>query len=487
MSIELIGVLTILVGGLAFALGPGFAFSIFIPSTLLGSAAAIIVGGATIQPAHLMLGFVALALLNRATPWSTALRSIVFPKAGFWLLLSAIYGVASAFLFPRLFAGMTDINAIGATEYGPSLLLVPLGPTSGNLTQSIYLLADVLCFVLTVTYASNAKGFATITLALTTYCAANIAFAVLDVVTYSTGTDGLLQFMRNSTYQLHVETVFSGLKRIIGSFTEAASFAYASLGVLGFTGRLWLAGYKPRLMGSLCLISTILLALSTSSTAYAATPVVLTYLYLGALLRTLRGRVTSSTFTFVLFAPLCLITIGCALILIPSVGNALFDFLDVLLFNKGSSLSGIERGQWNSTALQNLVDTFGLGGGLGSIRASSFPIAVMSNIGIIGGLAVAIFLFLVLFSHSTSVGVERDIQIAAKAACFSLLVGATISGTLVDLGLPFFVFAALASVPCKTSFGDALPSTLRRIPTSVRVAGFATHLRRALVPSHSAR
>jgi len=49
---------------------------------------------------------------------------------------------------------------------------------------------------------------------------------------------------------------------------------------------------------------------------------------------------------------------------------------------------------------------------------------------------------------------------AAKSACFALLIVATVSGALVDLGLPFFIFAALAcSRPVEATFSATLPQS----------------------------
>ena len=113
----------------------------------------------------------------------------------------------------------------------------------------------------------------------------NVLFAFLDLVTYATGTQWLLEFIRNAQYSLHIEEQISGLKRIVGSFTEASAFARSTLGALGFTGTLWLCGRRPALTGTLALASLALVVLSTSSTGLAGTLPVLLILYATALLR----------------------------------------------------------------------------------------------------------------------------------------------------------------------------------------------------------
>jgi hypothetical protein len=121
--------------------------------------------------------------------------------------------------------------------------------------------------------------------------------------------------------------------------------------------------------------------------------------------------------------------------------------LETMVFNKMNTSSGVERSAWNRQALQNFLDTFGFGVGNGSVRASSFPIAVLANLGFVGAAIFRMFFVRVLFR--TQAGKDIDhldaaYQQAARSACIASLIAATISGALIDLGLPFFVFAALA-------------------------------------------
>ena len=458
MNVEPIGLVTFAIGFAALFRGVDFAILCFMPMALLGSAGAVLLGGAgTIQPAHLMLGFVMLAVFVRPERFAVPLRSSTFPREGFWLVLVVVYGVAGAFLLPRLFAGATGVNAIGSTDYGPSLLLVPLGPTSGNITQSVYLAADALCFLTVLTVAATPRGYATVVKAVIAYCLADIAFAAVDIATSATDTGFLLGFVRNADYQLHLEEVTGGMKRIVGSFTEASSFSYATVGALGFASRLWLGGRSPRLTGSISLVCLGLLAFSTSSTAYVATPGLLAVLYGGSVLRIARrGAAAPASFAFLALAPVALAAAVTAVGLSPAASATMRDFLAVTLFDKASSQSGIERAQWNLTAFANFRDTLFMGGGLGSIRASSFPLAVLSNLGAIGALGFGGFFASVLWAERGDAreSLQADVRSAARTACAGLLIAATVSGALVDLGLPFYVFAALGcAVPRAESPG----------------------------------
>lgn len=466
MNVEPIGFVTFAIGFAALFRGADFAILCFLPAALLGSAGAVLLGGAgTIQPAHLMLGFVMLTVFARSERFAIPLRSVTFPREGFWLVLVVVYGVAGAFLLPRIFAGATEVNAIGSTDYGPSLLLVPLGPTSGNITQSVYLTADALCFLTILTFASTPRGFAAILRAVIAYCITDIVFAAIDIATSATDTGFVLGFIRNADYQLHLEEVTGGMKRIVGSFTEASSFSYATVGALGFASRLWLAGRWPRLSGLLSLVLIGLLVFSTSSTAYVATPGLLAVLYGASALRIARrGTATPASFTFLAIAPVAFMVVVTAIGLSPAASATMRDFLNITLFEKSTSQSGMERAQWNMTALANFRDTLGMGGGLGSIRASSFPLAVLSNLGVVGALGFGGFFASILWLDRGDErdSLQADIRAAARTACAGLLIAATVSGALVDLGLPFYVFAALSCAMPK----PAPAESLARVPGS---------------------
>ena len=140
-------------------------------------------------------------------------------------------------------------------------MLTPLAPVGGNVTQTIYLIADLACFVTVVGVGAIKGGATTLAKAVVVYAGLNVLFALLDIGTYFTGTAFLLDPIRNAQYTLHLEEEASGLKRIAGSFPETSAFSTATLGALGFTGTLWLYGRWPLLTGLLAVASVVLLVL----------------------------------------------------------------------------------------------------------------------------------------------------------------------------------------------------------------------------------
>jgi hypothetical protein len=447
MGIEPIGLLTMIVGVICLQLGYRATFVTFVVAALFTSAAAFLIGSANIQPAHLLLAFAAIAILQRSRESAGAINAIRMPKPGFWLICLVLYGILGGLLSPRLLAGSTQIIPLGASEYANTGSTVPLGPVSSNFTQAVYMAGDLLCFMMTVAVASTRTGFMAVTAALMAYAAANIVLALLDVATYSTGTQALLEFIRNAQYTLHNEEEVSGLKRIVGSFPEASAFARSTLGALGFTGTLFLCGYRPAWTGTLALVSLALVVLSTSSTGLAGTPPVLLIMYATALMRggfhPVKRPLGSAA---VLCAPLLVAGLVLAVLLDDKASEVVRNYFDILIFSKSGSDSGIEREAWNSSALRNFFDSFGLGVGLGTVRTSSLPVALLSNVGVPGTLFYLLFVSTAFFGRR---GVPRtfpsDVRLAARNAGLGLIIGDCFAAPTVEQGLLFYVLAGIAS------------------------------------------
>jgi hypothetical protein len=450
VSIDILGVLTIIAGAFCLISDASLAIYVFMISTLLEAAAAVTLtalGSANLSPAHLLLGFLTLGLLLHKRQPTFSLGSLAFPRDGFWLLLCVAYGVGATMIMPRLFQGMTDVFAISRSDFGGRMILAPLAPVSGNVTQTIYFVGDFACFVIFYGYARDGQKVKTLCHAGIACALANLAFGALDLATYWTDTADWLTFLRNASYRMLDDVEISGFKRIVGSFPEASSYAYATLGLFAFTGKLWLRGIYPRLTGTIAGLSLVALCFSTSSTAYVGLSILLAMEYVGSLAQILNGRCTRATIGFIGLAPAVASIVLMGLALRESTWSVVQDLANKTVFDKLSSASGVERGAWNAQAIINLVDTAGFGTGIGSMRASSFLLAVPANIGIFGALTYAVFLLRVLLK-ATPADVDwfaASTRAAAQSACLALLIGSSVAGSFVDLGLPFFIFAGMAS------------------------------------------
>lgn len=446
MSIEPIGIAAILIGIICLLIGDKASVLAFAIAPVLGSAAAMFLGGANVQPGHVMLGFLALCVITREHQARALIRSLHFGQPGFWFALLVVYGVITAYFTPRLLTGITQIVPLGTTVFGDTGSTVPLVPTSSNMTQTLYMLGNLLCFGLTVAVASTYVGFVTVLSGIIGYCVANIVFAFLDIATFATGSQFLLGFIRNAQYVLHTEDQVAGIKRIVGSFTEASSFARSSLGVFAFSGTLWLCGRRPLLTGSIASISIALVVMSTSSTGLAGAPVIIAILYATAVGVSGQQRNRNLPTVAIVFVPLVILAAGLWVVIDPDLSKLVYNYVDIIILGKSNSNSGIERNAWNVIALQNVFDSYGLGVGLGTVRTSSFLVALLANVGVPGTLMYGCFAYNALIKKRGVRGsFPADVRLAARNGCFGLIVGDMLASPAIDQGLFFCMLAGLAS------------------------------------------
>jgi hypothetical protein len=116
-----------------------------------------------------------------------------------------------------------------------------------------------------------------------------------------------------------------------------------------------------------------------------------------------------------------------------------------MLFSKADSQSGVERGEWNAAAYKTFLDTYGIGAGLGSARASSFILVLLSNVGVFGALLFALFITSVFLIRDSGDGMfepERyGVIRAAKMGVLAVIMTASISATVYDLGLMIYLLS----------------------------------------------
>ncbi len=445
MTIEIIGYITLAVCIYGLFCQPAFLVYVYFGASLLGSAAAFILtslGGTSVSPAHLILGFLTIKLLGDRDIRKKAFEGIGIGRPGFWLLLTIIYSVLSAYFMPIFFAGQMFVFPVRIVANAYTAVLVP---AVSNLTQSIYLIGDFVCFFVLYGYATDENRVMTLSNAVIVTAVLDLVFVVLDVATFATGTADLLAFIRNATYAILNDNEVAGFKRIVGSFNEASAFGAVTLGYFAFTLQLWLSGVRPHLTFTLTMLLLGALVCSTSTTAYVGLAVFLGFVYLGILVRMAQRSLTRQMAYFAFGIPIVLLIVIFAILLNEALSAYIYSLASELILNKLSTESGIERSAWNRQAIQVFFDTYGFGVGNGSLRASSFPIAVLGSLGFIGTTLFALF-FVGLFFQKDN-GYDPTVSVirrAARFACLATLITVTISGALTDIGLSFYLFAAVA-------------------------------------------
>jgi hypothetical protein len=419
---------------------------------LFGASAAIelpALGGAPITPAILMMPFVVWRALREEGPDACA-APLAYPQAGFWLLLLVTWGVLSAYFAPRFLAGQT---LLFGTDRGAmtGVRLLPLQPLSTNLTQSAYAIAALCTFAALGALLRPAGRLAAFGDAVLLLAALNVAAALLNLAELHLPIPSLLEYVRNAGYAILVGGEVGGLQRISGTFAETSGFAAFTLPLFAFTASLWRDHVRPLRSGLLALATLGVLLLSTSSTAYATLAAYLSLIAVAGAWRVLT-RLQPMHFGAGAWLLWGTAVTACVLLLLhPGIADRLADFFGVTLVRKLDSLSGIERGSWNLQAWTNFLDVHGIGVGLGSARASSFALVLLSNVGVLGTVLFVAFLARVLIAPARSDDDTHDtdeaaapVRRAARRAVLAGVIAAIVSGVVFDLGLAFYAFAAAA-------------------------------------------
>ncbi|WP_246665271.1 hypothetical protein [Rhizobium tropici] len=446
------GLLTLIVGIVTLIVPVRLSFIIMILSTVFGAAAAFSVpglGGASVLVPSLFLLFFAVRLFA-AYGEAPFLAALAPWRPGFFLLLLTAFGIFTAIFFPRLFQGLVQTMTVERSIGARSLIaLVPLRFSSNNITQSVYAAGGLVCFIATFAFFRG-NGIPKIFInGILIVAGVNLGFALADIITHFTHTDFLLDFVRTANYALLTNAEKGGLKRISGTFPEASAFADFTLVLFAVVTSLWLGGIRSGVTGLVASLLLVALILSTSATALVGLAIILPVLSLQSFLASRRDPGAGRPVLIVSILASMPLVIFFVLIVMPDLAHNLQDFLDEMLFSKAGSQSGRERFMWNAMAYEAFVDTIGFGAGLGSARASSFGLVLLSNIGIFGTLLFALFVARVLMadtrpgypSSREAVAIVR----AAKAGFITVLVSAVISGTVYDLGLMFYILAGTVS------------------------------------------
>jgi hypothetical protein len=153
------------------------------------------------------------------------------------------------------------------------------------------------------------------------------------------------------------------------------------------------------------------------------------------------------TVLFLVAAPIAVVILIIGVALNDASWSYIQNLLDTIVFNKMASESGVERSAWTRQALQNFFDTWGFGAGNGSLRASSLLAAIVATLGVFGAFTYSAFFVCVFLNNRKSSSLddyEHAVTDAAKFSCLAWVIASSIAGAFIDLGLHFFVFAALA-------------------------------------------
>lgn len=446
MQLTLFGLVVLALGPLLLLFGGTVAMLVFVLAmSMLGGSAAIILtslGGSSIPPGSLALVFLVLRCLLPSPGQAERLQAALI--ANRLLAVFSIYGALGAWLLPRLFAGAVAVTPLHPVDIAYIYAVSPLRFSSQNVTVSFYFIGTLLGAICGYV-AGSRDGAARAVARLGAVIA--IVHAALGIASVVFRNSAILAFFRNGAYA-QLNQSLEGISRMSGIWAEPATYSAYGIIWLIFTAELWLRGVERRwTMPGFVAIFTALL-LSTSTTAYVG-------LGAYAVILALRQTIAPGTirFSVVLGVTLGIAAAACMVLAILILDRGLVDRLDhltsVLLADKLSSRSGLQRVFWARQGLDAFRASYGFGVGPGSFRSSSLLTAILGSTGAIGTAAFLLYLFRTLAPLRASTYVvlpdpRYSVGVAASWTAAVMLIPAFFSAASPDPGYVWAIMSGLA-------------------------------------------
>jgi hypothetical protein len=384
-----------------------------------GYGRALALGGATPVGAAVVIGAVAVP-----TFYAVALGALIgvglrlledsrSATSGEWLpvpasrplVLMVVVSVLVTLVAPLLFDGLGVLAPTGPAVLSAGLL------TKSNVAQIVYLVLSVAV----VAYLARSRWTGPELVGTATCLATLLSF--WSWAHTASGIPFPEGFFDNSPFYSVIETLPGGAPRVRGIFSEPAGLASSCLVTVAYcASRLWYVRGLRRLgvlsvgaaalwLGSISTSTTFLVA-GVGLVAVAAVVAVGTFvLRQGTLSRT---AVTT----------LCAAAIA-SLWALPYLAN----LIGGAIYAKVGSSSYDARSAADSGSYGLVLDTFGLGTGLGSNRPSSFAASLLSTVGVVGALLFAAVV-VTLLRRGWTVHAVRP----AAWALISVLIAKAVSG-----------------------------------------------------------
>jgi len=305
------------------------------------------------------------------------------------LILFVLWGAASAFVLPFLFANVAVNIPHGGMDRSP----LPLHWSLSNAAQAAYLILDCIFIMYATRLARDHRAVEANVRAFRSAGIIVVAVGIYQLVAHNTGLPFPKEFFNsNEAWGQLLDEKIAGAWRLSATYTEpsaAGGFfaAWSSFLLLAVSER----AVARRLDWLLLCAGMSMLLLTTSSAGYLVTVVVLSTFGLQQVLRLLvQGRMNPR------------VLIVCVVIGVGAIGAIAFlpnldRLIQEVLVKKSTSSSARNRAatQWQSLTITG--QSFGLGVGLGSNRPSGLLFYVLSDLGF-PGLLLFIYCIYMTFS-----------------------------------------------------------------------------------------
>ncbi|MDB5406167.1 MAG: hypothetical protein JWL84_1079 [Rhodospirillales bacterium] len=365
-------------------------------TTIFIAAAVLIVGGFSLQP-----GFFMAALIIGRTGIEICLGRVALPRemlpAVTALAAFVLACVVSLWIAVMFFQG--HVLVLGGTDGFVLSAATPYEFRRENVSQGFYLFANValtLSLALQACRRSPDELAKIIDRALLLMMVVATLLCLWQWLNFNIGLWWPKEFFASDPTHPDAggQEMLEGL-RVNGPFTEPSSCASYFAGFLFYAWHRFLALRSPAWLAmTLGCVVVILLSKSTTGIAMIG---LFGILVAGRLIvPLLTGKLRRPRLTWRGIAVIGLLIAAVAAGLVYAAANADFisKMLATLVFEKAQGSSYVERSGSNSMAVNILIETFGLGIGIGSHVASTILLTLLSNSGIPGTLALAAFVLL---------------------------------------------------------------------------------------------
>lgn len=425
-------------------LGPVRGLWILFCSMPLGGAAAVILPGiGAVSMTDLCVVAMWCAAFLRGVGPGSIVQAVMPGKPGFPLLLLLVVTSVSAIYLPRVFQGQTEIFTTGQGRDQARVVLAQLRPVGANISQLAKMILAASAFVLFTIILRRTAGAQHALRAMVISTLFHIVLSAVDLVSGAMGLS-VLEPLRTAPYMMLDNQRMMGIRRLVGGFPEPSSYGLYTIGLFGFWLRLWFGPGRFRFSG-LILIVVILLCLRSTSSSTIATLAGYTVLFLAWQMRTV-AKQNRSGFVYAFLSGAIPLVVGISVVLWAFVPAA-SEFLNSTLIEKMNTHSGQERTSWNVQALRNFYDSYGLGVGIGSVRASSWLLTVLGSIGLLGALMYFWFIIGAMTLRGPGNGSRSrtdEVAAALQSGALAILLQSMLSKPFPNLGTQFFAMLGVA-------------------------------------------
>lgn len=374
-----------------------------------------------------------------------------------FLFLFWVIAIFVTLTMPRFFAG--DVLVIPVRSDDVSYM-VPLEPTTQNFSQLVYMSISVMSVFMFAHWLKTPEMREHALKALCIGGAVAVITGFLDLLSQFLPIDFFLEAFRNATYRLHTNTDVFNTHRVVGLMSEASTFGQvcmAFLTMIYFT-RIGLQDdfYREKLAPVLIVLLILLIWLSTSSAGYVGLGIFAVLALFEWLWRLTKSRNNAyfkrglKTQAWILNGLLFAFLLS--VLLYPSVYDPVITMVDNMVFQKTDTDSFEERTMWTAVSWQALLDTYGMGVGIGGTRASNGVVVLLSNVGFIAGACFYLFLLqLFLKQAKPNDGVGEVIVSAVKWSFIPSFIIDLLIATTPDFGaMNAFRFGLILAVAFST-------------------------------------